>query len=325
MRGTLKLIRNLLLFFLIISAAGFVYSYYYLNLSRPLAEEKIVILTKGSSLPEIAETLEKNGVIHNHYAFIASAVFLKLNRQMKAGEYKFAAHMSTREVLEKIARGDMVKHAITIPEGLTTFQILKIIEGDINLSDSIAVKPNEGELLPETYVFSYGYTRDELIRRMMESRKKFLEEEWQKRAENLPFATPEEAITLASIVEKETGLPDERPRIAGVFINRLRKSMPLQTDPSVIYAVTGGKTELERPLILNDLKIDSPYNTYLVQGLPPGPIANPGKDAIRAVLHPVDTKELYFVASGNGGHLFSETLDQHNKNVQAYRAMMKSR
>jgi len=321
MQGALKFIKSLLLIFLIISAIIAVYGYYYLNLSRPLAEEKTVILPKGSSLIQISETLEQNGIIRNHYAFAASALLLKLNRRLQAGEYKFDAHISPLEAMEKVARGEMVKHSITIPEGLTTTEILKIITDDANLTESITMKPIEGDLLPETYIFSYGYTRDELIHRMMEARIKFLTEEWEKRAMDLPLGTPEKALTLASIVEKETGLPEERPRIAGVFINRLKKGMPLQSDPTVIYAITNGKSDLNRALTTGDLKIQSPYNTYMVQSLPPAPIANPGKESIHAALHPAETNELYFVASGNGGHLFSATLDGHNKNVKAYRKL----
>jgi UPF0755 protein len=218
-----------------------------------------------------------------------------------------------------MAAGRTVVHRLTIPEGLMTSEILEIIKNTEGLDGEITLDPQEGDLLPETYNFSRGDKRNDLITRMHHAMQKALQDAWEGREEGLPLTGPMQALTLASIVEKETGLASERPHVASVYINRLKKGMLLQADPTTAYAVTAGKHKLARPLTYADLQTESPYNTYRVQGLPPGPIANPGKASILATLHPDQSEDLYFVATGTGGHNFAKTAAEHEENVRRYR------
>jgi UPF0755 protein len=221
--------------------------------------------------------------------------------------------------------GKSITHRLTIPEGLTVREVLELVSSEPLLDGPLPPeRPAEGTLLPETYQFLRGESRAAIIERLRSAMAKALAEEWEKRDRGILVKTPEEAVALASVVEKETSKADERARIAGVFYNRLKKGMPLQSDPTVIFAITLGKLKLNRGLTYDDLKIDSPYNTYLVKGLPPGPIANPGRAALRAVLQPMSHKELYFVADGTGGHAFAATLQEHNKNVANWRKVQKA-
>ncbi len=291
----------------------------------PAQEIKQVLVGRGDGVKTIADTLSNNGVIRSKFVFMMAARATGKARLLKAGEYEFPPHMAMRDVLDKMAKGDVLVRKVTIPEGLTSWQVVQILNGNDMLSGEIAVVPPEGSLLPETYTFVRGDTRQSVIDHMGQAMTKSLESLWQGRDQTSPLSSPAEAVALASVVEKETGVASERPKIAGVFINRLQKNMPLQSDPTVIYALTQGKIEdkgqgpLGRRLLTTDLESDSPYNTYKHPGLPPGPIANPGVASLAAVLKPEKNDYIYFVADGTGGHVFAATLDEHNRNVAAWR------
>lgn len=299
------------------------YSAYYYHSPGPLAEPKTVIFKKGRGFREIVDDLSEAGVIRYPLLFKAVAVTLGDARQFKAGEYEFSAAISPKLIMDMIAEGRVVVHRLVIPEGLTVAEILARLDNEKVLEGQVSAVLKEGDLLPETYHFVYGDSRGEIVSRMQEGMATTLAELWEKRKKDVPLATPQEALTLASIIEKETGVAAERGRVAAVFVNRLKKGMKLQSDPTVIYAVEKEKGPLTRPLVTSDLAADSPYNTYKYPGLPPGPIANPGRDALEAALNPPDTGEFYFVATGTGGHHFAATLKEHNKNVKEYRKLLK--
>ncbi len=238
---------------------------------------------------------------------------------LKAGEYEFRKHASMRQVLDTLVQGKSIDHKINFAEGLTSQQMVDRLMANPDLEGTIAEVPPEGTLLPDTYRFQIGDTRLDILERMQASQQKFLAKMWDDRDPDIVVQTPEQAVILASIVEKETGRADERPRIASVFENRLRKNMRLQSDPTIIYGLVGGKGVLDHPIQQDELERDTPYNTYKINGLPPTPIANPGRAAIEAVLKPAKTKDLYFVADGSGGHAFAPSLEEHNKNVGHWR------
>jgi UPF0755 protein len=238
---------------------------------------------------------------------------------LKYGEYRFGKQVTLRETIETIVDGKVVQHAFTIPEGLTSEQIVaKLAEVDF-LAGNIREIPKEGTLLPETYNFPRGTTREQAIQRMQQTHRRVLQEIWERRNPEVPVRSPEALVTLASIVEKETGRPDERSRVAAVFVNRLRQKMRLQSDPTIIYGLVGGKGTLGRAIVRSEIEQPTPYNTYVIEGLPPGPIANPGRASLEATASPARTKELYFVADGTGGHAFAENLQQHQQNVAKLR------
>ncbi|MEZ5982920.1 MAG: endolytic transglycosylase MltG [Parvularculaceae bacterium] len=284
----------------------------------PLAENTVILLRPGVSVSTIADELEAAGAVRYPALFIAVVRVKGVQSVLKAGEYEIPAGASVLDIVDLLVKGKSILHTLTAAEGLTTAQILRIIEGDEILAGEITLTPAEGELLPETYSYTRGETRDGVIRMMMKARNDVLDELWDGRALDLPFNTRDEAVILASIVEKETAVPDERPLIASVYVNRLKKGMRLESDPTVIYGVTGGEP-LKRGLRVSELKKETPYNTYVVKGLPPTPIANPGRAAIEAVLNPADTDYIFFVADGTGGHAFSSTLAEHNRNVIRWR------
>lgn len=275
-------------------------------------------VNKGDSMPKIAEELADNGLVNNAQYFLWYAKFHKIYPNIKAGEYMIDHDVNFADVAQVLQSGKFYWRKVTIPEGLTAVQIKEILLNNEFLTGDIP-DFGEGEILPETYTFMKGETRENIIKQAKNALNDTLSEIWANRAENLPLKSPQELLILASIVEKETGLPDERADVASVFVNRLKIGMRLQTDPTVIYAITKGKTELGRPLYKKDLSFDSPYNTYLYTGLPPSPICSAGKEAIYAAAHPTNTNYLYFVASGNGGHNFAKSLSEHNKNVQIWR------
>ena len=289
----------------------------------PLAEETVVLVPRGAGLSGIAGHLERAGVIEDARIFEIVVRFEGTARGLKAGEYSFPAAVSMRGAMELLESGRTVAHRITLPEGMTSHELVALLNEAEGLTGEIAAVPPEGALLPETYHYSREDPRADILDRMMAARDDVLEELWSQRVENLPLATPEEAVVLASIVEKETGLADERPLIAGVFINRLRKGMPLQSDPTVVYGITKGTGPLGRLLTRRDLRTPSPYDTYTIKGLPPGPIANPGRAALAAVLNPAETEYFYFVADGSGGHAFARTLQEHNRNVAKWRKIQR--
>ncbi len=291
----------------------------------PLAEPVTLVLPRGAGVDEIARRLAEAGVIARPRVFVLGVRLAGTGRALRAGEYAFPAAVSPRGVMEILLSGRTVARRLTVPEGLTSHQVIALVAAAEGLSGKVPPVPAEGSLLPETYHYSYGDARAALVARMERAMKTLLDSLAAKRAPPTPLADMREVVVLASIVEKETARADERPHIAGVFLNRLRRGLRLQSDPTVVYALTEGRGPLDRPLTRADLAVDSPYNTYRVRGLPPGPIANPGRAAILAVLNPTDTDDLYFVADGKGGHVFARTLAEHNRNVRRWRKLQKMR
>ncbi len=291
----------------------------------PLGHSTVFVIPKGEGLRAIAERLERENIISDQLTFLGTAHYFGVQGDLKAGEYEIRKHSSMREVLDKLVSGRAVLHKVSIPEGLTSEQIVARLNGHGMLKGEIAQIPEEGTLLPDTYKFSRHMTRQDLIDRMKAEQQKFVAQLWEKRKADLPISTPREAIILASIVEKETGRADERARIAGVFVNRLKKGIPLQSDPTVIYGLVGGKGKLGRGILRSELQQETPYNTYKVKGLTPTPIANPGRAAIEAVLNPAQTNDLFFVADGTGGHAFAPSLAKHNQNVVVWRRIERER
>jgi UPF0755 protein len=285
----------------------------------PAEADVTVVLPHGSGLAELSDALAGAGVIRRALVFQFNVRLEGAAHALKAGEYRFPAHLTGREVMEMLREGSTLVHHLTIPEGLTTAEVLARVAEAPALVGALPPAPGEGTLLPETYNYSWGDSRAALVERMRKAMSETLARLWADRTAGLPYGTPAEALTLASIVEKETAVAAERPRIAGVFVNRLRLNMRLQSDPTVVYALRGGEGALGRELTRADLDVDSPYNTYRFEGLPPGPIDNPGRAALAAAVQPLATKELYFVADGSGGHAFSQTLAEHNKNVERWR------
>ncbi len=287
----------------------------------PLASEKIVNIRLGTSFRDIADQLEREGVIDQPYLFMAGVFALNAKADLKYGEYQFAKQASLRQVVDTLVEGRVVQHAITIPEGLTSEQIVaRLLENPV-LTGNIKEIPREGTLLPDTYHFPRGAVRERVIALMQQAQQRVLKEVWEYRQPDLPLRTPEQLVILASIIEKETGKPDERTRVASVFVNRLKQKMKLQSDPTIIYGLVGGKATLGRPILRSEIEQPTPYNTYVIEGLPPAPIANPGRASLEAAAKPARTKELFFVADGTGGHAFSENYEQHQKNVARLRAL----
>jgi len=291
----------------------------------PLDAPQTVVIKEGSTLTDISNQLLSNGVIDNGLIFSQGVKVLQAQNSMKAGEYLFKPQMSMYDVMETIRSGKGILHKVSIPEGLTVFQIFqRVAENEILEGPMPEEMPPEGSLMPDTYPFQRGTKRKEVIERMRVAQESFLAQVWAKRIPNLPISTPQELVTLASIVEKETGRADERPRVAAVFINRLNKGMRLQSDPTIIYGIFGGEGKpKDRPIYKSDIETPTPYNTYTIAALPPGPIANPGRAAMEAVANPSRTDELFFVANGTGGHVFAKTLEEHNQNVARWRQIEK--
>jgi peptidoglycan lytic transglycosylase G len=288
----------------------------------PLDTSTVVVIPKGEGVSGIAERLQRDQVIADRGMFMTSIIYfiyLRGTGSLKAGEYEFRKHASMRQVLDTLVQGKSIDHKISFAEGLTSQQMVDRLMANPDLEGTITEVPPEGTLLPDTYRFQIGDTRFDILERMQASQQKFLAKMWDERDPDIVVQTPEQAVILASIVEKETGRADERPRIASVFENRLRKNMRLQSDPTIIYGLVGGKGVLDHPIQQDELERDTPYNTYKINGLPPTPIANPGRAAIEAVLKPAKTKDLYFVADGSGGHAFAPSLEEHNKNVGHWR------
>ncbi|HEX2448797.1 MAG TPA: endolytic transglycosylase MltG [Methyloceanibacter sp.] len=288
----------------------------------PLATSTVFVIPRGEGVSAIAERLERDGVIDDRRIFMTSILYfmyIKGQGSLKAGEYEFRKNATMRQVLDTLVEGKSIEHKVTLAEGLTSYQIVQKLLAHPELKGEIAEIPPEGSLLPDTYKFGRNDTRQDIIERMQAAHRKFLAKVWETRDPEIVVTTPEEAIILASIVEKETGRADERPLIAAVFENRLRKNMRLQSDPTIIYGLVGGKAVLDHPIQQDELDRETAYNTYKINGLPPTPIANPGRASIEAVLRPAKTKDLYFVADGTGGHVFAASLEEHNKNVSKWR------
>jgi len=285
----------------------------------PAPAQTVLVITQGSGLNRIAAALTEAGVVENGLLFRAGVIRRGRTAQLKAGEYAFPAHASEAQVVDMLVAHKTLEHRLTIAEGLTSDSAIALIKADPTLTGEVPVVP-EGSLLPETYLFERGTTRSELLARMHKAQETLLAQLWPKRKEGLPFASQGDALKLASIVEKETAIPAERPRIAAVFINRLQNGMKLESDPTIIYGLTKG-VPLGHPLRQSELAMPNPYSTYQIAGLPPTPISNPGRDAIQAALNPPDSQELYFVANGTGGHVFAKTAAEHQKNVAQWRKL----
>ena len=287
----------------------------------PLPRDRVVNIPHGSGMRDIADVLNREGVIDQPWVFIGGVLVLKAREGLKAGEYEFKAHSSLRDVVATIVEGKVVAHQVSVPEGLTSQQIVARLSADDVLVGNIKAIPPEGSLLPDTYNFTRGVTREQMIGRMQQAQQRALEEIWEHRSPDLPLKTPEQLVTLASLVEKETGKSDERSRVAAVFVNRLKQNMRLQSDPTIIYGLVGGKGTLGRPIMKSEITQPTPYNTYVINGLPPGPITNPGRASLEAAANPARTRELYFVADGTGGHVFAETYEQQERNVARLRTV----
>lgn len=290
----------------------------------PLTRSTTLVVDRGAAVGTIAGELHTRGVIADQNFFKIAARIHGAHRDLKAGEYTFEPGISLQSVLTILREGRTVARKVTVAEGLTSKEVLVLLASTDGLTDRVETAPPEGSLLPNTYHFSHGDSRAEIVKRMRRSMTETLDALWAERAPDLPFKTRAEAVVLASIVEKETALPAERPRIAALFINRLRKRMRLDADPTVAYGLNNGAGPLGRPLTFADLKTDHPYNTYRRYGLPPGPICNPGRDSLAAVLNPIETDEYYFVADGSGGHAFARTLAEHNRNVVHWRKVQRN-
>ncbi len=309
---------------LVAVTAGLYFLKFQFEKPGPLKHPTVVVIPKGYGLYRIASHLENSGVISDRRLFTAGVIYHKAQKKLRAGEFEIKAGASMRQVLDQLIRGKTLLYSVTLPEGLTSQQIVERLNAVENLTGEITEIPPEGSLLPDTYAYSSNTDRNVILLRMKEAQQRYLAQMWPTRAPDLPLKTPYEAVILASIVEKETGVAAERAHIAGVFINRLRKGMRLQSDPTIIYGLVGGKGKLGRPIRRSELRKKTAYNTYHIDGLPPTPIANPGRAAIAAVLNPKPTKDLYFVADGTGGHVFAETLREHNNNVRKWRKIEKA-
>lgn len=291
----------------------------------PLAADVSVVIPRGASGQAIGAILEDAGIAADRRLFSLAVRVFASDRPLRAGEYAFPAGVSLRDVVAGLQAGKTVVRRVTVAEGLTTREILALVASAEGLSGPVpdASAIAEGALLPETYHFSLGDSREDLVARMAAAREAALARLWETRKPELPLKSPQEALVLASIVERETAVPEERARVAGVFINRLNRGMRLQSDPTVAYGLVPGGGTLDRPLLRRDLEVDHPYNTYVHRGLPPGPIASPGVASIAAVLNPAETDDLFFVADGTGGHAFARTLAEHNRNVARWRRIQR--
>ncbi len=312
---------------LIIGSVAFAALFFYLgyrsfHAAGPFDQDTAYVLPRGQGLLRTAWELEEQGLVASRDIFRLGVMLAGYERKLQAGEFAIPAKASMRDIMTILASGKVIQHRLTIVEGWTSWQIAEYLNGIENLTEPITDLPREGSILPDTYLYSRNTSRHDLIRRMQVRQLDLLDEIWKGRAADLPFLSVEEALILASIVEKETAVEAERAHIAGVFINRLRKNMRLQTDPTVIYGIDR-KGFLGRAISRADLKADNPYNTYRIKGMPPTAIAHPGRASIEAVLHPLQTDDLYFVADGSGGHVFASSLREHLRNVKKWRKIEK--
>ena len=313
---------TLLIIGLVVVGGGLFYvaSQYYGD--GPSDTDKVFRVESGSSLSTTANRLEEQGLISNALIFRQFGGRVENNTIIKAGDFNIPAHASMADILRELTEGNPIRYAVTIPEGWTSWDAIQRLNADGNLVGEISNLPAEGSILPGSYDYVPGDTRQSVLDKMQAAMTTALAEIWETRQPDLPIETPEELLVLASIVEKETGVATERPQVAAVFVNRLRTGMRLQSDPTIIYGITKGQSTLDRGLRRSEIEAKTPYNTYQIDGLPPTPIANPGIDALKAVAHPDSHEYLYFVAKGASpreGHVFAETYAEHQQNVAQYR------
>jgi UPF0755 protein len=297
-----------------------------LTAEGPLATTKHIVIPRGAGPVTMAKVLREEGVIAYPRLFRVALMVDPNPKPIKAGEYEVPAHLSMQALVELLQSGKVVQRRLTVPEGLTTAEVVELLRKTEALAGGITLDLKEGDLLPETYFYSRDDTRDGLLLRMKEAMEKTLDEAWRKRAAGLPLANRRDALILASMIEKETAVPAERGKVAAVFINRLRLKMKLESDPTTIYGLTGGKGSFGRELTRADLQSPSPYNTYMAAGLPPGPICNPGRASILAATNPAQRdRSIYFVADGQGGHAFAISVADHNRNVARWKDIQRQR
>lgn len=299
--------------------AGYQILKYQFSRPGPLSISTVVVVPKGEGVDAIASRLVREGVLEDKWVFMLGVQRFNAGRKLRAGEYEFPQQASARQVLDILVDGKAILHKVSVPEGWTSFQVVEALNREPLLTGELADIPPEGSLLPDTYRFDRGTPRTEMVARMQAAQRRFIETAWANRQPGLPVTTLEEAIVLASVVEKETGRADERRHVASVFTNRLRRGMRLQSDPTIIYGITLGRGSLGRGLRRSEIDQKTAYNTYQIDGLPPGPIANPGRAALEAVLNPLETDDLFFVADGTGGHVFAKTYEEHRANVGRWR------
>jgi len=324
----LNFLLSSIVFIILVAGAVFYFGNREFTRPGPTATTETVLIKPNTGTREIANLLQREGVIRDPRVFLVGLRINKADSSLKAGEYEIKPGASMRDIMELLQSGRSVMYSLTIPEGWTVKQIFDRIAATEELTgDMPAEMPQEGTLAADTLRFTRGLSRQEVVNKLLADQRNLVQSIWERRAEDLPLETIDEFVTLASIVEKETGRADERPRVAGVFINRLKKGMRLQSDPTVIYGIFGGEGKpADRPIYRSDLQKETPYNTYVINALPPTPIANPGRAALEAVANPSRTDELYFVASGtDGGHAFAKTLDEHNENVARWRRIERER
>ena len=316
MKKTLYRLISLCTFLFVISSALFFFFFVQFTAPGPLDNKVNLVIPKGLTLTQIAKFLEKEKVISSHFVFKTGVHIFQKSEQLRAGEFTFDTHISPREVMNVLLNSPHVQRKITFIEGMTVKQIINILESTEGLTGDVPTHPpQEGFLFPDTYYFTYGDSKKSIIQRMSNKMSESLDDLWQKKPKEFPLSSKSDVIILASLIEKETSLQEEKPRVASVFFNRLKQKMRLQSDPTIIYALSDGLGKIDRKLYRKDWEFSSPYNTYKNAGLPPTAIANPGYDSILAVFYPADTDDLYFVANGQGGHAFAETLEEHNRNV----------
>ena len=289
----------------------------------PLEKTTETLVDKGKSLRTISKQLYKEGIIASPSVFELGVRASGNADKIKAGEYSIPRHASSKMVMNILTSGNTYIRRLVVPEGLTSEQVVALIKKAKGLVGDIIQVPKEGTLLPDTYHYSYGDTKEAMLERMKNAMDRTVEELWEGRSPDITITTPKEAVVMASIIEKETSRDSERAHIASVFYNRMEQGIRLQSDPTVIYAVTDGHVDQIKRVTYNHLKVQNPYNTYVIYGLPRGAISNPGRSSIYAVLHPMKTKDIYFVADGKGGHIFAKTYREHQKNVQQWRQISK--
>jgi UPF0755 protein len=315
----LNFLMTMVVFVSVVAVAGFFYVMDSYQKPGPLVANTNFVVRSGAGLAEIANNLERNGIVSDAriYRYVTTT-YLTDGQTLKAGEYEIKAGSSMKDITALLESGKSILYSVSFPEGLTVKQMFQRLAADTVLEGDLPTElPPEGSLRPDTYKFTRGTNRAEIVAQMRAAQERLIDQIWEKRDPDLPVTTKEEFVTLASIVEKETGKDDERAHVASVFINRLNKGMRLQSDPTIIYGLFGGDGKpADRPIFQSDIRKETPYNTYVIRGLPPGPIANPGRAALEAVAHPWKTDDLYFVADGTGGHAFAKTLDEHNANVR---------